>query len=200
MKITYNAPVVLTFALLCAAIMVVDVRYLPGITDAFFTIYPDLNFTNPFSFFRLSTHVIGHASWGHLVNNFTFILLLGPMLEEKYGSFNLFVMILFTAITTGILNVTVFETGLMGASGVVFMFILLSSFTNFRAGHIPLTFIVVVGLFLGNEIMSAMGEDNISQFAHIAGGICGAFFGYIFAKPRLNKTASIRPNTTIVNR
>ena len=38
------------------------------------------------------------------VNNFLYILLIGPMIEEKYGSKNLTIMILVTAIITGIIN------------------------------------------------------------------------------------------------
>ena len=96
-------------------------------------------------------------------------------------------MMLITAVVTGLLNVTFFETGLLGASGIVFMFILLSSLTNFRASHIPLTFLLVVLLFLGKEIMMALANDNISQFAHIIGGICGGIFGYLFAKPKIQE-------------
>ena len=186
MKITYNSPVILTYALLCTAVMIINNNYIDGIMSLF-TVMPDMNYQNPISYFRLASHVVGHGSWEHLVGNFTFILLLGPMLEEKYGSINLLLMMLITAVVTGLLNVTFFETGLLGASGIVFMFILLSSLTNFRASHIPLTFLLVVSLFLGKEIMMALANDNISQFAHIIGGICGGVFGYLFAKPKMQE-------------
>jgi len=179
MKITYNSPVVLTFTLICTVVMLVDSYSIGGFTQSLFTVYPDMNYADPLTYFRMVSHVAGHASWGHLVGNLTLILLLGPMLEEKYGSRNLLLMILVTALVTGILSATVFSSGLLGASGVVFMFIILSSLTNFRAGQIPLTFILVVVLFLGNEFVSSFANDNIAQFAHIAGGICGSVFGYL---------------------
>nr|HMP30396.1 rhomboid family intramembrane serine protease [Saprospiraceae bacterium] len=133
---------------------------------------------NPISIFTLFSHVLGHANWGHLLGNMTFILLVGPIVEEKYGSKRLLTMILLTALVTGILNILFFNTGLLGASGVVFMLILLSSFTNVRAGEVPITFILVALLFLGKEIMESLQNDNISQFAHVIGGICGSFFGF----------------------
>ena len=68
--------------------------------------------------------------------------------------------------------------GLLGASGVVFMFILLSSVTNARRGRIPLTFVLVVLLFLGQEVWNGLTQDNVSQFAHVIGGLCGAAFGF----------------------
>ena len=177
--------------------MIINESYMQGIMYAFFSVVPDMNYQNPISYFRLASHVVGHGGWEHLVGNFTFILLLGPMLEEKFGSFNLFLMMLITAVVTGLLNVTFFNTGLLGASGIVFMFILLSSLTNFRASHIPLTFILVVALFLGKEILMALETDNISQFAHIIGGICGCVFGYLFAKPKIQEQDYIEANDYI---
>jgi membrane associated rhomboid family serine protease len=127
---------------------------------------------------NLFTHVIGHANWSHLINNFAFILLIGPMLEITYGSLTLLLMLGITALVTGVLNVFLFPTALLGASGVVFMMILLSSFTNFTEGEIPLTFILILALYLGRELFNSFNENNVSEFAHIAGGLCGSLFGY----------------------
>jgi GlpG protein len=132
------------------------------------------------------SHIAGHADWQHLVGNFSLILILGPILEEKYGSVKLLIMILFTAIITGILNIILFETGLLGASGIVFMFILLSSITNYRSGEIPLTFILVLVLYIGREFLGVFEEDQVSQFGHILGGICGAIFGFILSSNQNN--------------
>jgi len=183
MKITYNSPVILTYALIATTIMFIDDFILgQGFTHTFFSVSPQSNFTNPIAFLTLVTHTIGHANWPHLVGNFTFILLLGPLIEEKYGSHLLLIMMFITAFVTGILNVTLFSTGLLGASGIVFMLILLSSMTNFKSGTIPLTFILIVTLFIGKEVITSLQADNISQFAHIIGGIFGAVFGFVFAK------------------
>ena len=43
---------------------------------------------NPLTYLRMFTHSIGHRDWDHLVGNFLYILLIGPMIEEKYGSIN----------------------------------------------------------------------------------------------------------------
>jgi membrane associated rhomboid family serine protease len=178
MKIRYNAPVVLTFTLISTLVMFIDNLTLGASTKNFFMVYPQINFSNPVSYWRLISHIAGHQDWVHLMSNFSFILLIGPILEEKYGSWRLLQMILFTALITGLLNVLFFSTGLMGASGIVFMFIILSSFTNFRSGDIPLTFILIILLFLTKEVISALKEDSISQFAHILGGITGSVFGF----------------------
>jgi len=113
------------------------------------------------------------------LSNFSFILLLGPILETNYGSAGLSIMIVITAVVTGLLNVLLFSTGLMGASGIVFMMILLSSFTNFGKGEVPITFILVLVLYLGREVVNAFTANDISEFGHIIGGLCGSVFGYL---------------------
>jgi membrane associated rhomboid family serine protease len=136
----------------------------------------------------LVTFIIGHGSWAHLISNFTIILLVGPMLEEIYGSAELLIMIIITALVTGILNAIIFPNFLLGASGVVFMMILLSSFTNFSHGEIPLTFILGMLLYMGVQFLDIFKTDNISQFAHIIGGLCGSFFGFMRPeKPDIQK-------------
>ncbi|MCA1755401.1 MAG: rhomboid family intramembrane serine protease [Spirochaeta sp.] len=179
MRISYNAPVTLSFAVLSTAILVIDMLTGRGLTAGLFSVGPSMSFAAPLDYLRLVTHVAGHANWNHLMGNFAFILLLGPILEEKYGTLNITVMILITALVTGLLNVLFLSTGLMGASGIVFMMILLVSFTNFRRGEIPLTFILIVLLFLTREIITAVDTDGISQFAHIFGGVCGSLFGFL---------------------
>jgi membrane associated rhomboid family serine protease len=88
-----------------------------------------------------------------------------------------------TAIATAILNMLLVHAGLLGASGIVFMLILLSSFTNIRQGEIPITFILIVVLYIVRELVNAFTPDTVSQLAHIAGGIIGGLFGFLFSKP-----------------
>lgn len=181
MRIKYNAPTILTFAIISALVMLFSLTLLPGLSHAWFMVPGRGNFN--FSSFRnwitVFTHVAGHADWHHLINNFMLILLIGPILEEIYGSVSLLFMIIITAFVTGILNVIFFNSYLMGASGIVFMMILLASFTNFSDGEIPLTFILVLILYLGVQLFQTIGAENVSHFAHIVGGFCGSFFGFI---------------------
>ena len=178
MKLQYNSPVILTYALLSTAVLIINPFTGGWLMETFFTIYPVIDPAHPLWYLRLFTHVIGHGNWLHLVGNFTFILLIGPILEEKYGSRDLLLMIVVTALITGLLHILFFQNGLLGASGVVFMLILLSSYTNARGG-IPLTFVLIVLLFLGRELIESTRPDQVSQFAHIIGGILGGLFGYL---------------------
>jgi membrane associated rhomboid family serine protease len=116
MRIRYNAPVILTFTLLSTTVLVIN-QVVGGFTEAFFVSYPTFN-GSILDFLRLFTHVAGHRSWLHLMSNFSFILLIGPVLEEKYRSGPLLAMLMVTALATGILNIIFFSTGLMGASAL----------------------------------------------------------------------------------
>jgi len=192
MKIKYNAPTVLTFAFLSAVVLILSQTLVRSLTAEWFVVPGKGSFSvhSVKSWVTLFTHVLGHANWLHLVSNFSFILLIGPILEEIYGSVPLLIMIFITALVTGVLNVLLFSTGLLGASGVVFMMILLASFTNFKKGEIPLTFILVLVLYLGRELFNSFGNNNsgnggISEFAHIVGGFIGSLFGF-FRKPKAN--------------
>lgn len=180
MRIRYNAPVTLSFTLLATAVLLFDTLTRAGVTTVLFTALPRGYFQlmNPLAYVRLVSHIVGHAGWEHLMGNFAIILLIGPILEEKYGSGQLLWMIFFTALITGIVNTLFFHTALLGASGIVFMMIILVSITNVRDGEIPLTFILVVLLYLMKEIIMIARADDISQTAHILGGICGSMFGF----------------------
>jgi len=179
-RISYNAPVVLTFAL--AAVGVYCLTYLVPDTKLWFAAWPKLDGAR--SYVGLVTHILGHASWQHLLGNFMLILLLGPMLEERLGSVQLLVMIVITAAVTGIVNLAIGGTFLVGASGIVFMMILLASTANIRQGEIPLTFIAVAVIYLGGEIIRAFNNDQISQMAHLVGGVVGGVFGFLGARAR----------------
>jgi len=180
MKVSYNSPVILSFALLCTTVFFLDKFLLGGLMSSFTLTSVSMN--QPTSLFTLVSHVVGHANLDHLLGNMTFILLLGPMVEEKYGSSKTILMILVTALVTGLLNFAFLNTGLLGASGIVFMLILIVSFTNSDNNTIPLTFILVALLFIGKEVLQSLQADQVSQFAHIIGGVVGSIFGFMLKK------------------
>lgn len=195
LRVTYNAPVVLTFALLALV-----VTFLPlDVRRHYFSAHND--FYEWSSYTGLFLHTLGHANWEHYLGNFMLILLLGPILEERHGSMKLLLMIAITALVTGLINVAFANQFLMGASGIVFMMILLASTANIRSGEIPLTFIAIAVIYLGGEIYRAVtSEDNVSRMAHLLGGVSGAAFGFLGARVRgddkpLGKVGGLPPAT-----
>lgn len=185
MKIKYNAPVTLTFSIICALVLGLTTMLGNGFLQTFFMTY-NSGWLNPMTYLRLFTHIFGHSGWEHFFNNMSFILLLGPMLEEKYGEKNLVVLIAITSVVSGVLNNILFPTvALCGASGIVFMMIVLSSVTSIGEKTIPLTLILIVLIYLGKELYNAIViTDSISQFTHIIGGVCGGTFGFLLPKKK----------------
>jgi len=194
MRIRYNAPFTLTFSLACAAVLAANQLLAPDLIKTWFTVggKGSFRFDDGMSFLRLFSYTLGHEGWPHLMGNLSFILLLGPILEEKYQTPTLVIMVLITALITGIVNVMFFSTALLGASGIVFLMIMLASFANAKAGELPLTFVAIVALYLGQQVFDAFKNDNISQFAHIAGGVAGSVFGFL----SLRLQDPPRPHTT----
>ena len=182
-RITFNSPVVLSFVIISLGVMVADMLTLGASTKMLCVTYHS-SLASPLTYVRLFTHVLGHAGWSHYIGNMMYMLLLGPMLEEKYGSRAIIEVILITGLVTGLVNWFLFPgMALCGASGVVFAFIMMTSFTSFKEGEIPLTVILVAIIFIGQQVYEGVFiQDNISNMAHILGGIIGAMAGYTLNK------------------
>lgn len=182
-KITFNAPVTLLFGALCILALFLGSFSGGRFTTLFFCTYHS-SLTSLFTWLRFFTHVLGHANMAHLIGNMSYILLLGPMIEEKYGSKMMMEIIVITAFVTGVINYVFFpHSALLGASGVVFALIILSSITGMKSGEIPLTFILVAVIYLGQQVYDGIFlKDNIANFAHIIGGIVGAIIGFRFGR------------------
>ena len=183
--IRFNAPVILTFALLSLLALLLGNWTNGAATHQYFSVYRS-SLSDPLTYMRFIGHVLGHADYEHYMGNMLLLLLVGPGLEEKYGSGTMVWMILVTALVTGLVHFVFFPgSALLGASGVVFMMIVLSSFTAMRRGEIPVTLILVVIFYLGGEIMDGLfKKDNISQITHIVGGLCGLIFGFTVRRGR----------------
>ena len=187
LDISFNSPIVLTFSMICLAALIMG-TLTGGITnDLLFSVYRS-SLTSPFTYLRFIGHVFGHVGWEHFIGNITLLLLIGPMLEEKYGSKNILFVILATAVITGIVNFIFFpHVHLLGASGVVFAFILLSSFTSISDGKIPLTFLLVLIIYMGGQVYDALFvKDNVSNLTHIIGGGVGSVLGYVMTKNKMD--------------
>ena len=178
-KITFNSPVTLSFTAICFVVMILN-YITAGASNRLFFITYHSSLSSGFTYIRFFTHVLGHSGWQHFIGNMSYILLLGPLLEEKHGSKKIVIVICVTAFVTGIINYIFFwKIALCGASGVVFAFILLASFTNFKEGELPLTVILVAVIFIGQQVYEGIFvQDNFSNMAHIIGGIVGTVIGY----------------------
>ena len=180
-KVHYNSPVILTFTAVSLAALILDLITGGWSNRTLFSVYR-APLLNPLTWLRLFTHVLGHSGYQHFIGNILLFLVVGPPMEEKYGSKRLLIAILITAAVTGAIEMLFFpHHALLGASGIVFMLIVLSSLSGMRDGEIPLTLILVAVLYLGQEVINMVTvKDDISQLGHVIGGVCGGAIGFAF--------------------
>lgn len=180
-KFDYNAPVILTYFFICLIILMIDKLCKGKFSATFFTTYKNDSLLNPLTYFKLISHSLGHADWDHLYSNFIKILLIGPLIEEKYGSINLLIAMILTSLIIGIVNKILGKGGILGASGVAYMLILLSSFVNMENGKIPITLTLIILFFVVDEVIKLFRrkKDGVSHLGHITGAICGIILGML---------------------
>ena len=173
----YNSVLILTmFAISVGALILKKITN--GKSDKLLFSSYRSSLLNPLTYLRFFTHILGHSNWEHLINNYIIILLVGPMIEEKYGTMDLLLMILITAFVVGLFNFIRGGIKLKGSSCIVFMLIVLSSFSNIQAGKIPITFILIFIFYVFREIKDLKADNGISHTGHIIGALCGAVFGF----------------------
>ena len=175
---TFNAPATLCFALVSLAAL--GLNFLTGgMSNRLVFSVCRSSFLHPMTYVRLLCHVLGHTSFSHYVSNIAFLLALGPIVEERYGSVRLLLMFAVTAVVSGLFHMLLGGSSmLLGASGVVYMLIFLASTAGSRPGEIPLTLVGVAALYLTQEIFDGLfSAYDISHLAHIVGGVCGAVMG-----------------------
>jgi len=179
-RITYNSPIVLTFAALSLLSLVLGGLSGGAVTQLLFCVYR-APLTDPLTYPRFFLHVLGHSGYSHYMGNMLLLLVIGPQLEERFGSSSLLSAIFATAFVSGLVQFVLFpHAALLGASGIVFMMIIMSTFLVHKKGTLPLTMLLVFVLYIGGEVFRGISQsDNISQLSHILGGICGGVFGHV---------------------
>lgn len=176
----YNSKVIITYLIISLIACLLNYLTHGSSNKLLFSSYRSSPL-NPLTYLRLFTHSIGHRDWEHLVNNFLYILLIGPMIEEKYGSINLLIMLLITSLVIALYNIIFNDYSIRGASGNVFMLIVLSSFSNLSEGKIPITLVLIFMFYIVDEIRKSIFDKNKSIYhdGHLIGAICGIAFGFI---------------------
>ena len=175
----YNAVVTLTFFLVCFVVLILNYITNGKLNDWFTCRRRSV--WNIKTYIGMITHIFGHSDWDHFYKNFLMILLVGPLIEEKYGATTFLVMILATALITGIINILFSKKGCIGASCVDYMLIVLSSCVNISENKIPLTLVMIMIFYVVDEVRKLFFKknDGISHIGHVTGAICGVLFGFL---------------------
>ena len=191
LKVSYDAPVTLSFVIICALFFllnnfVIKNDVLGKVLASPTTQAGALPFIvkQPLSYLRLLLYIFGAGSGpvsagagSVLITNLILIMLLGPAMEERYGSVIIGIMIFVSALFAGVLNACFCADSLVGAVPVVCMMIFLNAFMSFSKKTFPLSFAAVIVLFVFLEIFSGAGAVKI--IICIAGGLCGSLFAFL---------------------
>ena len=182
-KFDYNSKVIITYLFICLIAWFLNIITRGKTNKWFFECYRSSPL-NPLTYVRLFTHSIGHKDIDHLIGNFLYILLVGPMIEEKYGSINLIIMFLITSLIIGLYNIIFTNNNIKGASGNVYMLIVLSSFSNISEGKIPLTVLLILIFYVIGEARKTITDRKSASYhdGHLIGALCGLLFGFFFLK------------------
>lgn len=178
-KVKFTYPVTLFIALTCVVLYIANTLTLGWLNSILLSVYRT-TWTSPILYVRMFMHSFGHLSVAHLVGNLTLWLLVAPVIEERIGGVRLLSYAISTSFIIGLVQVLLFpNTALCGLSGVIFMCVVLSAYGDTKGEKvIPVTVILVILLWIGREVYDSVTvNDNVSQFSHLLGGLCGFLYG-----------------------
>lgn len=209
LRFVYDSPVVSTFVIVSALLFVTDVFFLKGkVVSSFLTCpgtkksagFDAFNFKSALDYVKIFTHIFGNSAWENLFVNFAFILVSGPVFEEKYGSVYIFVMCLTAGIVSGVLNACMSSFASTGAASIVFTMIFLSMITAFSKKTFSVSSLLILLLYIGYEFYCVIKLSGGGGFkavllvpvcADLIAGICGSLFGF-FVSPKKKSSSSAK--------
>lgn len=203
-NIDLDAPATVMFALVSLILFALDSFVFKGKLASSFMSSPaasgDFVFTagKVSSYFRLILYAFGAVSWEVLITNLVFILLLGPAMEERYGTVIIGIMMIVSTLFSGVLNACFCKESMQGCTAIVFMMIFLNSFLSFSKKKIPLSFVLVFILFIVREVFVKNPNGVVGIIIGIAGGLCGSLFAFL-ASPKA-KAARKSENGGLLNK
>ena len=193
LKFHYDSPVMLSFALITLIIFVLDACALKGKLKDMWLLAPTaaggqfpFSFSDFPSILRLFIHVFGYSQSEVLICNLIFILLLGPQMEERYGSVIIGIMIFVSSLFSGVLNACFCKNAVCGAEPVVFMLILLWTMMQLSRSKISASAIAVIALFIAMLVSRKNPNGLVGVSVIVAGGLCGSLFAFL-TSPKAHK-------------
>jgi rhomboid protease GluP len=92
----------------------------------------------------LLTWTFAHGDLTHYLSNVVVILLVGPLIEDRYGSLRMLGILAAASVIVGLAQCVTDPGGaLIGASGTVFCLIMMTATLAGRTGAIPVTVLLV---------------------------------------------------------
>ena len=136
---------------------------------------------------RLLVSSFMHLDILHLIFNVVFIFRFGAMIEHIFEKWRMVVLILISALMSGLIGFAFTTTHSLGASGVAYGFLGAAVFLGFemRQRYMPFLKKVILPMILISTFFSFVAADNVDHFGHLGGFIGGFIAATIVGLPRV---------------
>lgn len=198
----FDSPVTISFSLLSVLLFVLNCLAFKGTLDVKILSSPTTSAgpipfmaTQISSYLRLFLYAFGSQNFVGLLSNLLFLLMLGPVMEERYGSLVIGIMMAVSVLFSGVLNTCFCETSLQGCMPIIFMMIFLNSFMSFSKKKIPVSFLVIFVFYIAREVFGKTFSEIVGLIICITGGLCGSLFAFLTSpKVRAEKKSAKSEN------
>lgn len=198
----FDSPVTISFSLLSVLLFVLNCLAFKGTLDVKILSSPTTSAgpipfmaTQISSYLRLFLYAFGSQNFVGLLSNLLFLLMLGPVMEERYGSLVIGIMMAVSVLFSGVLNTCFCETSLQGCMPIIFMMIFLNSFMSFSKKKIPVSFLVIFVFYIAREVSGKTFSEIVGLIICITGGLCGSLFAFLTSpKVRAEKKSAKSEN------
>lgn len=198
----FDSPVTISFSLLSVLLFVLNCLPIKGTPDIKILSSPTTSAgpipfmaTQISSYLRLFLYAFGSQNFVGLLSNLLFLLMLGPVMEERYGSLVIGIMMAVSVLFSGVLNTCFCETSLQGCMPIIFMMIFLNSFMSFSKKKIPVSFFVIFVFYIVREVSGKTFSEIVGLIICITGGLCGSLFAFLTSpKARAEKKSAKSEN------
>ncbi len=122
-----------------------------------------------------------------LTLNIAILLLLGPRVEERYGSVLLILMFAISSFVAGILSAIFLPLSIYGLDGIAILLVLLTLFECANLKEISFNYIILLTLLLANSIVLSVQQNYYGILVHYLGSLCAGSFGFLDYSERKKK-------------
>lgn len=142
------------------------------------------NFKNPLDYLRIFVHILGCSGFQTLAINILFLLILGPSIEDRFGSPFIAIMILICSIVTSVVNVCFFSTVTQGLGSIVWALFLLTAFPAENRKVLPFAALMAVIILIAKDVSSIFVFKNYSVIPQFIGGVSGSLISFAASAPK----------------
>lgn len=203
LRFTFDSPVTIVLAVVSAVLLVLDTFVFKGIMDFLtcpaskaFGTASAFNFASPLDYLKIILHIFGSAGWTSFFTGVLLLLAFGPVLEERYGSVMVSLMLVTAAVVNGVLTACLSAVPSVGLESLVFTMLFLTLINAFTKKVFPLSSVLILAAAISYDCyMLSLSVKDIQIVAAVgidaASGLCASLLAYMVApKKKASRSSS----------